>query len=124
MCSLAYVAPVLLVGDVDRSIAYYQTQMGFNIEFNYEGTYVSVVRDGCRVHLRKAARNERDQIAFEAAEHIDACFSVSKLSALASQFADAGATFSVPLRHCPYGEEFYIKDPDGHILAFVESAPG
>ena len=121
MDTLAYVAPVFLVHDLDRALAYYQDRMGFALDFNYEGMYASVVRDGCRVHLKSAAPSGRDQQAFEDAEHIDACFAVSDASALASQFADAGATFAVRLRASPYGKEFYIKDPDGHILAFVQS---
>jgi hypothetical protein len=28
--------------------------------------------------------------------------------------------FSVPLRHMPYGREFYVRDPDGYIPGFVE----
>ena len=32
-------------------------------------------------------------------------------------------TFSVPLRQMPYGVEFYVRDPDGYVLGFVEPAP-
>jgi hypothetical protein len=28
----------------------------------------------------------------------------------------------VPLRSMPYGREFYVRDPDGYILGFVEPA--
>jgi hypothetical protein len=30
---------------------------------------------------------------------------------------------AVALRHMPYGTEFYIRDPDGYILGFIEPAP-
>jgi hypothetical protein len=30
---------------------------------------------------------------------------------------------TVALRHMPYGTEFYIRDPDGYILGFIEPAP-
>jgi uncharacterized glyoxalase superfamily protein PhnB len=122
MSALVSVAPVFRVSDFNRSLSYYQHQLGFEIDFNYDGVYASVVRDGCRVHLKDSAPHERDQSAFEEEEHIDACFAVSDASALASQFADAGATISVPLRSAPYGEEFYVKDPDGYILGFIQSA--
>jgi predicted enzyme related to lactoylglutathione lyase len=121
MSALAHVAPVFLVSDFNRSLLYYQHQLGFEIDFTYDGSYASVVRDGCRIHLKNAAPHARDQKAIEAAEHIDACFAVSDASALASQFADAGATISVPLRQAPYGKEFYVKDPDGYILGFLQS---
>jgi catechol 2,3-dioxygenase-like lactoylglutathione lyase family enzyme len=120
--SLRYVAPVFRVGDLARSLAYYRDRLGFEIEFDYEGFYVGVVRDGCRIHLQRAAPPQRDQAAFEAAEHLDACFGVEGVEALASRFASAGAVFSVELRSMPYGVEFYVKDPDGHILGFVQPA--
>lgn len=34
----------------------------------------------------------------------------------------AGAPFSVPLRTMPYGGEFYVRDPDGYIIGFVQPA--
>jgi catechol 2,3-dioxygenase-like lactoylglutathione lyase family enzyme len=117
---LDYVAPVFRVADLGRSLAYYRDRLGFEIEFVYEGFYASVVRDGCRVHLRCAPPTARDQAAFEAAEHLDACFGVRRADALASRLAASGALFSVPLRRMPYGTEFYVKDPDGYVLGFVQ----
>src|SRR5580658_8769753 len=121
MSTLTSVAPVFLVSDLNRSLSYYQHQLGFEIDFNYDGVYASVVRDGCRIHLKNAAQNGRDQQAFEAAEHIDVCFAISVAPSLVSQFAHAGATISVPLRRVPYGTEFYVKDPDGYVLGFVQT---
>lgn len=119
---LLAVAPVLRVADLGRSLAYYSTRLGFAIEFVYENAYAAVVRDGCRIHLKCAPSAERDQAAFEAAGHVDACFAVRDARGLASRFGEAEAAFSVPLRVMPYGKEFYIRDPDGYVLAFVESA--
>jgi catechol 2,3-dioxygenase-like lactoylglutathione lyase family enzyme len=117
---LDYGAPVFRVADLARSLAYYRDRLGFEVEFEYEGFYAGVVRDGCRIHLKCAVPPERDQSAFEAAEHLDACFGVEGVEALASRFAAVGAAFSVPLRSMPYGTEFYVKDPDGYILGFVQ----
>jgi len=117
---LKYVAPVLRVTDLQRSVNYYSDQLGFGLEFDYEGFYASVIRDGCRVHLNCGAPPERDQKAFEIAEHLDACFGVEDAAALASAFASSGAAFSVALRNMPYGKEFYVRDPDGYILGFIE----
>jgi catechol 2,3-dioxygenase-like lactoylglutathione lyase family enzyme len=121
---LKYVAPVLRVADLQRSLTYYREQLGFELEFDYEGFYASVIRDGCRVHLNCAAPLERDQKAFETAEHLDACFGVEDAEALSNAFALSGAAFSVPLRNMPYGREFYVRDADGYILGFVEPTDG
>lgn len=123
---ITFVAPVLQVADLTRSIAYYRNELGFDLEFEYEGFYASVFRDGCRVHLKCGPPPERDQQAFEAAEHLDACFGVVDADALASELGAAGATLSVNLRRMPYGREFYVRDPDGYILGFIQpntSAP-
>jgi catechol 2,3-dioxygenase-like lactoylglutathione lyase family enzyme len=120
MSSLRYIAPVLRVADLGRSLAYYRDRLGFDLEFNYEGFYASVIRDGCRVHLNCSAPPARDQKAFEAAEHLDACFGVEDAETLAKAFASSGADFSVKLRSMPYGTEFYVRDPDGYILGFIQ----
>lgn len=66
-----YGAPVFRVADLDRSLAWYRDRLGFTVGFVHEGRYAEVARDGCRIHLKRAAAVERDLAAFEAAEHLD-----------------------------------------------------
>lgn len=120
--ALEYVAPVLRVSDLTRSIAFYRDRLGFELEFEYEEFYASVVRDGCRIYLNCSAPAARDQQAIEAAEHIDACFVVKNAAELCTELESNGAEFSVRLRGQPYGQEFYVRDPDRYILGFVEPA--
>jgi catechol 2,3-dioxygenase-like lactoylglutathione lyase family enzyme len=122
--TLSFVAPVFRVTALDRTIAFYRERLGFELEFCYEGFYASVCRSGCHVHLQCAPPNPRDQSAFERNEHIDACFVVQDIGALWDSMASAGITFTVPLRNMPYGQGFYVRDPDGYILGFVEPAEG
>ena len=120
---LTYIAPVLRVRDLKRSLAFYRDQLGFGLDFCYEDFYASVSRDGCHLHLQSASPAPRDQSAFERAELIDACVVVQNVEALASACAAAAVPLAVPLRHMPYGVEFYIRDPDGYVLGFVQPAP-
>lgn len=120
LSKLNYIAPVFRVADLPRSLSYYRDKLGFEIEFNYADFYVGVFRDGCHIHLKKSDEPPR-AAAFDPEEHIDACLGVHDAEALASQLAEAGARFSVPLRSMEYGKEFYVADPDGYILGFVES---
>jgi len=119
---LTYIAPVFRVADLARSIAFYRGRLGFEVEFNYEGFYAGVCRDGCRLHLNCAAPPPRDQAALERAEHIDACISLRDAESVSAAFAAAGVSFVVPLRQMPYGTEFYVRDPDGYVLGFIEPA--
>ena len=120
--ALRHVAPVFRVVDLARAIAFYRDALGFELEFSYEDFYASVRREGCHVHLQCAAPAPRDQAEFERAEHLDACVIVEGIEALAARFAAAGAPFSVPLRQMPYGAEFYVRDPNGYIMGFMEPA--
>jgi catechol 2,3-dioxygenase-like lactoylglutathione lyase family enzyme len=119
--NLSYIAPVFRVADLHRSLSYYREQLGFDTEFVYEGFYAGVLCEGCRIHLKCAPVSMRDQAIFEAEENLDVCFSVRDAETLASQLSAKGAVFSVKLRAMPYGKEFYIRDPDGYILGFVQS---
>ena len=121
--SLTYIAPVLRVADLARSLAFYRDRLGFELDFSYEGFYASVRRDGCYIHLNCSPPAPRDQAAFEREEHIDACIVVQNAEALAASFASAGVTFTVPLRQMPYGIEFYVRDPDGYVLGFIQPTP-
>lgn len=120
--TLDYIAPVLRVADLARSIAFYRDRLGFQVVFDYEGFYAEVRRDGCRIHLNCAPPTPRDQFAFERAEHIDACVVVTDAEGLFASLESAGVTFSVALRTMPYGSEFYVRDPDGYILGFMQPA--
>jgi catechol 2,3-dioxygenase-like lactoylglutathione lyase family enzyme len=121
---LHHVAPVFQVSDLPRSLAYYRDRLGFAVEFVHDGFYAGVVRDDCHIHLKCSAPPTRDQRGFEAAEHLDACFVVANAESLAASLESAGTDFSVRLRRMPYGTEFYVRDPDGYILGFVQPAEG
>jgi catechol 2,3-dioxygenase-like lactoylglutathione lyase family enzyme len=121
--SLTYIAPVLRVPDLKRSLAFYRDQLGFDLDFIYEASYAGVSRDDCHIHLRCASPAPRDQAALAREEFIDASIGVQNAEALAATFKSAGVTFAQPLRQMPYGIEFYVRDPDGYVLGFVQPAP-
>ena len=118
--ALTYIAPVFRVADLDRSLAFYCEQLGFELEFNFEDLYASVVRDDCHIHLKAEQPLPRDEEALANEEHLDACLIVADAAALAAAFAAAGVTFAIAPRTMLYGREFYIRDPDGYVLGFVQ----
>ena len=120
---LDYIAPVLQVRDLERAVAFYRDRLEFEVVFVYENFYAEVARDGCRIHLNRAAPAPRDQAAFERDEHIDVCIVVADAEVLWTGFASKGVPFSVRLRDMPYGSEFYVRDPDGYVIGFVQPKP-
>lgn len=123
MQQIEYGAPVLRVRDLQRSLAYYRDRLGFTVEFEYQGFYAGVAREGCRLHLKCADPLPRDAARVAAEEHIDVCLGVQGVDALARAATAAGATIALPLRAMPYGREFYVADPDGYVLGFIEVLP-
>jgi len=119
MSTFTYIAPVFRVEDLTRSLAFYRGGLGFEVEFCYEGFYASVCRDGCRIHLKCAPAAARDTTQ---TDDLDACVVVESAAAPSESPASAGVAFAVPLRSAPYGTEFYVRDPDGCLLGFVEPA--
>ena len=86
----------------------------------HAGFYAGVRRGGCRIHLKHVAPSR--ERAVTDSEHIDACIGVRDIETLAAAFARSGAEFAVPLRRMAYGREFYLRDADGYVLGFVDSA--
>ena len=122
LAQLNYIAPVFRVTDITRSLAFYRDQLGFVVEFIYEDFYAGLRRDVCWIHLKSAPPPSRDQTEFEQQEHIDASISVQDAELLSASFAAKDVPFAVPLRRMPYGVEFYVRDPDGYILGFIQPA--
>ena len=112
-------SPQFLVTDMNRSIEFYN-KLGFEVDFLYEDFYLGISRDGYSIHLKsgKPAIEERQNKKNN--EHLDIVFSVDKIEDLYEEFRNQSIDILQPLRDSPYGKEFYIADPDGYIIAFLE----
>ncbi len=118
---LTGMSPQFLVADLDRSIRFYTEQLGFDLDFRYEHFYAGIVRDGYSIHL-KLADAPGDERRFQREnEHLDVTFTVEDIDAAYKDVRNRTVPVTQPLREMPYGREFYISDPDGYILAFVET---
>lgn len=115
------IAPQFLVDDLDRAIRYYRDQLGFELDFIYEGFYASVSRDGFAIHLKCAPRSVPDRLHHKQNEHLDAYISVTGIRDLFSELETRGANVISPLEGQPWAcVEFLIEDADGHVLCFSE----
>jgi catechol 2,3-dioxygenase-like lactoylglutathione lyase family enzyme len=118
---LTAIVPQFLVDDLDRAIAYYCNQLGFELDFTYESFYSSVSRDGFAIHLKCAPKLATEREHRKQSEHLDAFISVSGIQGLFSEFETRGARIIRPLEQQPWAcLDFYVEDPDGNILCFSE----
>jgi catechol 2,3-dioxygenase-like lactoylglutathione lyase family enzyme len=111
-------SPQLLVTDLDRSVEFYTKKLGFDVDFRYDDFYSGIVKDGYSIHLKSgksSIHQKRDN------EDLDILFSVEGIKRLYNDFISKSVEMVQPLRQMPYGEEFYVSDPDGNVIAFVET---
>jgi catechol 2,3-dioxygenase-like lactoylglutathione lyase family enzyme len=118
---LTGIAPQFLVDDLERAVAYYRDNLGFELNFKYESFYASVTRDGFAIHLKHAMNSAREREYRKQNEHLDAYISVTGIRALFSELESRGAQLIKPLEERPWAcIDFYVEDPDGYILCFSE----
>ena len=118
---LTGVAPQLLVDDLPGAIEYYRDKLGFGLDFCYESFYAGVSRDGFAIHLKHGSRTPGDREHRKRQEHLDAYIGVTGVAALHEELRARGARITRPPEARPWAcTDFYVEDPDGHILCFSE----
>lgn len=113
-------SPQLLVSDLDSSIIFYTKQLDFEIDFVYEKFYCGISKNGFSIHLKQAKPNFEERISRRESEHNDLIFSIQAIESLYEDILKRNVNIIQSLRNMPYGKEFYIIDPDGYILSFIE----
>lgn len=115
------VAPQFLVDDLEAAIAYYRDRLGFDVDFNYQSFYAAVSRDGFAIHLKCAPKTVSDRLHRKENNHLDAYIGVTGVTALHDELQSRGALITRSLQAQPWScLDFYVEDPDGHILCFSE----
>lgn len=115
-------SPQFVVADMDRSIEFYTKRLGFDIDFRYEDFYVGIIKDGFSIHLKTGQPLVGERQHKKDHEHLDITFSIEDIEYLYEEFLSKSAKVTQLLREMPYGKEFYVSDPDGYIIAFLEEA--
>lgn len=113
-------SPLFLVADLGCSLDFYTRELGFEIDFLYEDFYAGIIREGFTVHLKSGSPAIGERANRLENEHLDLFFSVPDIHGLFEAVKTRPVKIVQPLREMPYGREFYIADPDGYILGFLE----
>lgn len=113
-------SPLFVVADLEQSLNFYTQNLGFEIDFRYEDFYAGIIKDGFSIHLKLGYSAIKNRVSKSDDEHIDLTFAVAGINDVFEVIKTLPVTIAQPLRQMPYGTEFYITDPDGHILAFLE----
>ncbi len=117
------ISPFFIVSNVDQTIAFYRDKLGFETRFKQpdRNPFSAIIgRDGAQIFI-KSEKNVVPLPNPKRHPHLrwDAFVYVEDPDALAAEFADHGAAFSVPLKDTHDGlRGFEICDPDGYVLFF------
>src|SRR5258705_7110908 len=113
-------SPLLIVSDIDHSIGFYTGNLNFVTDFRYEDFYAGIVKDGYSIHLKMGKPTVEERKTKRNNEDVDIIFSVDDIENLYEAISGKPVEIIQPLRNMPYGREFYITNPNGYIIAFVE----
>ena len=113
-------SPQFLVTDIEHSIEFYTKKLGFELEFRYEDFYAGIIENNYSIHLKSGKPSNEERKSKRENIDLDIVFSVEGVEDLYEELANKSVEIIQPLCDRPYGKEFYIADPDGYILAFLE----
>jgi catechol 2,3-dioxygenase-like lactoylglutathione lyase family enzyme len=119
----AAISPFFIVSDVEQTIAFYRDKLGFETRFQQpeRNPFFAILgRDGAQIFVK----SEKDLAPLPNSKRHpdmrwDAYVYAADPDALAVDFANRAAAFSVPLQDTHDGlRGFEIYDPDGYVLFF------
>jgi catechol 2,3-dioxygenase-like lactoylglutathione lyase family enzyme len=120
----AAISPFFIVGNVDRTVAFYRDQLGFEVTFQEpdQNPFFAVIRrDGAQLFIKAVDENTPPLPNWRRhpSARWDAYVYAPDPDDLAAEFGAHGAAFSVPLQDTHDGlRGFEIHDPDGYVLFF------
>lgn len=113
-------SPQLPVTNLERSITFYVDKLGFEVEFRYEDFYAGIIKDAHSIHLKLNDPGIAPQKFSGDDGLLEILFTVENIHQLYEDLSAQSVQIIQPLRQMPYGLEFYMADPDGNAIAFLE----
>jgi predicted enzyme related to lactoylglutathione lyase len=124
---LTCVSPVLLVADLDRSVAYYGERLGFECEvYGEPPDFAAVSRDEVTILLALAPESAHLVPHWHIVENMwNVYIRVDDADAVYAEVQERGAPIDYTIYDAPHGfREFGVQDPDGHDIAFGQPLSG
>lgn len=110
---LGHATPILRVADIEASIAFYTTVLGFSLPWR-TGDFCQVERDHAAIMLCQGDQGHAGTWAYVGVNDADAYW---------AEVEPRGAKRRVGPANYPWGaREVHVEDPDGHVLRFGSDA--
>lgn len=121
---LKFIAPLILVDDINRSRAFYEQILGQTVKFDFgedvqfEGDFSIHLRE----HYQSLLGGADAYPVTRKANWGEFYFETDEIEAIEQRLRQAGVEVIHPVREQPWGERVLrVYDPDGHILEIGES---
>ena len=101
--------PILLVADLERSLAFYRDRLGFEVAYSFEG-FVQLEVEGGKLGLASTDEpvNPASTAIWAYTDDVDALF---------AELTGAGAPVVAAPSDQPWGERLAsVADPDGYVV--------
>jgi predicted enzyme related to lactoylglutathione lyase len=118
---LTGISPVLLVADLDRSVAYFRDRLGFECAvYGEPPNFATASRDEATILLALTDQPERIVPHWHIVDKTwNAYIRVDDADAIYEEVQQRGAAIDYTIYDAPHGfREFGVQDPDGHDIAF------
>ncbi len=120
--TLTSAEPQLFTLDMQRSLDFYQSILGFSVRFSYGDPpfYAQVFRDSAKLNLRLVHEPVVPPEVLIEHELLSASITVENIKELFLEFKVKSAEFFKPLSTEPWGARtMVVKDPDGNLILFA-----
>jgi predicted enzyme related to lactoylglutathione lyase len=120
MARLTGSSAVLLVADIERSVAYYRDRLGFACEvYGDPPDFIVATRDEVKILMAHCEEPERIVPNWRIVPNVWNVFiGVDDVEAIYEEVQRRGAEIDYTLYNAPSGfREFGVQDPDGHDIA-------
>jgi catechol 2,3-dioxygenase-like lactoylglutathione lyase family enzyme len=121
MARVTGISPVLLVADLQRSVAYYRDRLGFTcVTRGDPPDFATADRDGQTILLALADDSSRLVPHWKIVDMMwNVYIRVDDADAIYADVQERGAEIDYEIYDAPHGfREFGVSDPDGHDIAF------
>ena len=105
--------------DLEGSIDFYVSKLGFELEFRYQDFYAGIKAGDQIFHLKLVDEKDPSIDFVSKGDHLHLYFTTSDLERKAKQLEENGVLFLKRISETQWGKrEFAVKDNQGHILYF------
>jgi catechol 2,3-dioxygenase-like lactoylglutathione lyase family enzyme len=105
--TLGGVNPILVVRDLEASIAYYTQKLGFHLNWQHQDFFADVFRGKTSIFLSVADQGQPGAWVWIGTDNV---------TALHAEYVASGALIRQPPTNFQWALEMQVADPDGNVL--------